>query len=358
MKILHVVEPLATGINTFILQLTDNITEADHVILHGIRKNSQSFDTIKEDYRPEVKFIHWKSAQREIRPFRDFDAFHELKRTIEEEKPDVVHLHSSKAGILGRIVAKRIGYKNIVYTPNAVSFLRKDVGRMKLLMYKSIEKLSSFLPGKVIASSDCELQAYKEIKVDAKLIYNGAKILDANAQNDPEKLKIVNCGVISTQKNPTLFNQIAKAFEDDQELSFTWIGDGVDREELDSKNIEILGWKSKKDVFKVLGSSDIYLSTSLWEGLPLAGIEAMGSGLAMLMHSCPGNDNLIFDNKNGSLFESADEAVENISKWKENKALIDNYSEKSKEFYNQNFTDKICSSNYQNLYQSMINGDH
>jgi glycosyltransferase involved in cell wall biosynthesis len=355
MKILHVVEPLATGINTFILQLTENITEAEHTILHGIRKDVQSIDSIKKEYNPSVQFIHWENAQREIRPFRDINAFHELKRIIEKVNPDIIHLHSSKAGILGRIAAKRLGYKNVIYTPNAAAFLRTDVGKIKISVYKIIEKLSSRLPGNIISSSNCELSAFEKLKIESKLIFNGAKVIkgdDTPPKN--KKFTIVNCGMISIQKNPDLFNDIALEFKDDPEISFLWIGDGVIREKLNSPNIEITGWKSKAEVFDILFRSQLYLSTSLWEGLPLAGIEAMGSGLPLLLNSCPGNDNLINSDKNGLLFQDKLAAMDFIKKVKLDADYQYQLSQESIKNYNSNFTDAICSNNYRELYLSLM----
>ena len=182
--------------------------------------------------------------------------------------------------------------------------MRTDVSFWKIWIYKTIEKLASFLPGKVVASSDCEQKAYDGIRVNSKLIYNGAKVHETNkSRKEDNTIRIVNCGVISTQKNPSLFNEIANSFLTNEKVKFVWIGDGVDQHLLDSNNIQITGWKSKKDVFEILLNSDLYLSTSLWEGLPLAGIEAMGSGLPLVLKSCPGNDNLVEMEENGFLFE-------------------------------------------------------
>ena len=68
-----------------------------------------------------------------------------------------------------------------------------------------------------------------------------------------------------------MFNEIAKNFPN---IQFTWIGDGELRSELTSKNITITGWLERKDVLKELNNNDIFILTSLWEGLPISLLEA------------------------------------------------------------------------------------
>src|SRR5690606_31775999 len=113
----------------------------------------------------------------------------------------------------------------------------------------------------IISSSDSELDAYKKLNIKTQLIFNGARI-KAKEVEKTSKFRIVNCGMISIQKNPLLFNEIAKHFVSNSHVEFYWIGNGANADQLDSPNIHITGWKSKNDVFDLLYSSDLYCSTS------------------------------------------------------------------------------------------------
>ncbi|MCB0478719.1 MAG: glycosyltransferase [Crocinitomicaceae bacterium] len=352
MKILHIVEPLATGINTFILQLAQNLSSDEHIILHGIRKEGQDIEEVKNEYPAQTQFIHWTNAQREISLKKDFKAYSELKKRIKEIQPDVIHLHSSKAGIIGRFAARSCGIKKVIYTPNAASFLRTDVSPLKRKIFEQIERFSSRLPGEIISSSTCEQTRYAEIGIETKLIYNGAKVSKLN-QPKFDKFTVVNCGVVSTQKNPKLFNEIALHFQDQSDIQFMWIGNGDEHNILNAPNLIKTGWKSKKEVFNILNSAHLYLSTSLWEGLPLAGIEAMGCGLPMLLNDCPGNNNLVLDNQNGYLFQDKVAAQDFLAQLKSKKDLMNSMGEGSLRIYNEYFTDEICTDAYSKLYAEL-----
>lgn len=352
MKIVHVVEPLATGINTFILQLTRNISDAEHIVLHGIRKEGQNIDEIKAEYPKNTRFIHWENAQREIAFTKDFKAYRELRNKLKELQPDIIHLHSSKAGILGRLAAHAVGNKKVVYTPNAASFLRTDISNFKRKVFEKIEQKAAKYPGKIISSSTCEENAYKKLKIPTQLIYNGAQIIPKNTKKK-NVFTVVNCGVVSIQKNPSLFNEIASHYKEDHGIRFIWIGNGDSENSLNSPNIEVSGWKSKNDVFELLHSADLYLSSSLWEGLPLAGIEAMGSGLPLLLNDCPGNNNLVFPEENGFLFKSKEEAILLLDRIKKDEKFRSNLSKGSNQIYQDNFTDTACSAAYKELYKSL-----
>src|SRR5665213_2166844 len=118
MKIVHIVDPFAGGIATFLKLLTEELKDDYHIIVHGERKELADAKYVKTIFpRKNIKFIHWKSVQREISPVKDFKAYAELVSILRRFKDaDVVHLHSSKAGFMGRIACRQLGIKNVIYT--------------------------------------------------------------------------------------------------------------------------------------------------------------------------------------------------------------------------------------------------
>ena len=108
-----------------------------------------------------------------------------------------------------------------------------------------------------------------------------------------------------------MFNEIAKNFPN---IQFTWIGDGELRSELTSKNITITGWLERKDVLKELNNNDIFILTSLWEGLPISLLEAMYMKKICIVSDVIGTRDVIDNNYSGFICNSAEEFKEVISK--------------------------------------------
>jgi glycosyltransferase involved in cell wall biosynthesis len=351
MRIVHVVEPFASGISTFILQLTNHISE-DHVIIHGIRHDSHITDDIKASFPENVKFIEWTNVKRNIIFFNDLKASIELYRLLKKLNPDIIHLHSSKAGIIGRIIAFLLRNKSVIYTPNAISFLRTDIGKYQRKSYVFIEKFASMLNGQIVSSSIGEQNIMRSEKISSILIHNGVDFSNY-AFNKSEKITIVTCGRITIQKNPVAFNRIAQKFEDNREVNFVWIGSGELEHMLNSSNIRITGWLNKENVKKELSNASIYISTSEWEGLSLASLEAMAIGLPMILSNKCGNTELIDDNKNGLLYSDESVVIDKIKELIQNPELLVDLSNASRKLYENKFTGKICSEKYRELYSEI-----
>jgi len=351
MIIAHVVEPFATGINTFIHELVFGMPDYQHFIIHGERKDTREIEDIKREYQNKATFIKWEHAHRDINLMMDLKACFQLQKILKGIDLDILHLHSSKAGVIGRLIGSLNSYKNIIYTPNGASFLRKDIPKKKIQQYERIERLFSRFNAKIISSSESEFKAYTELNIKSKIIQNGVLV----NQNIPPKPKgkgfnIVTCGKITIQKNPAFLNEIAAFFKNNPDISFKWIGDGELRHEL--SNVEVTGWCSKKEVYEHLSQADLYISTSSWEGLPLAGIEAMALNLPLLMHDCVGNSDLVNSGINGYIFDSRIKAIEDIEYLKENRNILQFLAENSIKMYNRHYNNFRCAQEYKDLYKA------
>ena len=345
MRIVHVVEPFASGISTFILQLSNHIQES-HVVIYGIRQDTKVLEQIKKSFPSNTIFVEWSNAKREINFIYDIRASIELYRLLKIYKPDILHLHSSKAGVIGRVIGFILNI-NIVYTPNAISFLRTDVGKLQRRLYIGIEKLSNWFGGQVVSSSLDEQKAISIAKINSSLIHNGVDFSDYSFKKS-KKFKIVTCGRITLQKNPMLFKEIAKMFEHNPDISFVWIGSGELEHKLNTPNIHITGWLDKENVKNELQEASLYISTSEWEGLSLATLEAMSIGLPLILRNKCGNTELIDGNKNGALFTDISEVTEKIQELSTNSEMLLKFSKASRIHYENNFTGKACAEKYFN----------
>ena len=127
MIIVHIVEPFAAGIAMFVKSLTESMPDDMHIIVHGERNEIMAAQEVKKNFtNPNTRFIRWRSAKRSIDPIKDFFALSELYKILSRLKRknmvDAVHLHSSKSGLLGRVVCRMTGIRNVFYTPNAPHF--------------------------------------------------------------------------------------------------------------------------------------------------------------------------------------------------------------------------------------------
>lgn len=366
MRIVHVVECFAAGTAHFVNLLTRYTADCEHVVVHGERRGETNAELVKAKFPDEVKFIRWKGVQREIRPISDLKALSSLLKVLKGLEFDVVHLHSSKAGFLGRLACFMLGIKNVIYTPNGAAFSREDISAGKKRMYVSLEKLADKLAGRVICCSLSEAHSYYQIGIKATYINNGTilPVLPASNLNagswqhraPGHTFTIVTCGRITEQKNPVLFNDIAASFADRSEIRFIWIGDGeADQVKLlSSKNISITGWLPKEEVLQSIYNADLYLSCALWEGLPFSVLEALSLGKCLLLTDCVGNVDLVQNGYNGFIYKTASQAFSRIEWLLQNNDALQEMAHHSREWCERDFDVETVFKRYQEVYKSLI----
>src|SRR5690606_27994500 len=239
----------------------------------GKRKDTDP-SKFTQDFSKKVTLIEVE-MEREISLFKDTKSTIALYKNIKKIKPNIIHLNSSKAGVIDSIASKAYLNARVHYTPHGYSFVREDISSIKKNLFKTIEYLTTkFLGGVTIACGDTEFELAKNIG-KAVLVRNGVDIISLghSVKKPNNEIFTIGCmGRLSNQKNPSLFNTIAKEFPN---LKFIWIGDGELKHLLCSKNIELMGWLERDNALKRLADFDVYIQTSLWEGLPYTIIEAM-----------------------------------------------------------------------------------
>ncbi|WP_431211959.1 glycosyltransferase [Puia sp. P3] len=259
------------------------------------------------------------------------------------------------------------GIDTVIYTPNGAPFF---VGNNSFsnFLYKQLERLGTIFGGRVVCCSPSELKAYNAIGIKALNINNGVDIEERPLEPLPRlsntgiktrypglrsgKFRIVTSGRIEDQKNPTLFNTIAKYFEEFHDFEFLWIGEGADREMLTSKNIVITGWLSTEDTKDLIAASQVYLSTSTFEGLPFAVLEALALKKPVLLTDCVGNRDIVNKRLNGDLFTSEDEAIIKILQYHNNRDMLQIMGEYSQQHCEQEFDVYSTFTSYRSLYKS------
>jgi glycosyltransferase involved in cell wall biosynthesis len=310
-KVLHVIEALGGGVYSYFTDLSSsfgNDASFETIISYSDKRKEIIPEKIASDFHKNMKLVRLP-MKKEISPIFDLLAIIKLIRLISHTKPQVVHLHSSKAGVIGRIAHFLSGSKSkLFYTPHGYSFLRQDISKTKRNIYKFIEvSMSQLFGGNTIACGDTELIFAKEID-NAKLIRNGINISDIRSH----KYKVINTkltigilGRITFARNPKMFNEIALRYPN---INFIWIGDGELRHILNAQNIEITGWFNERtEGLNHLNKLDIYIQTSLWEGLPISILEAMALEKPVLATNVIGNKDIVVHGVTGYLFNTIEQ---------------------------------------------------
>lgn len=330
MRVVHVIEPFASGVAVFVKSLTETMPDDLHIVIHGERKHVMSAREVKRTFPKEnVRFIRWKSVQRSIHPFKDFLAFselhHILSRLQRKGLVDAVHLHSSKSGLLGRLACKLAGIKNVVYTPNGAPFL-SNANPFLNFIYKQIERIGNSLGGKVVCCSASELAEYHKLGIKGAYINNGVSLKyfagPSPVKDKTAKFRVITTGRIEGQKNPHLFNRIATFLEEFDQIEFVWAGDGQDKSQLTAKNITVTGWVEADTIKTLIESADVFISTSAYEGLSFSILEALALQKPVLLSNCVGNTGIVKNGLNGDVFNNEMEAIAKILHYFHNQEML------------------------------------
>ncbi len=302
--ILHITEVSSGGVLPVIAGLCNGMADDYKVIFaYGIR-----FDTprnIDRYFDKRVLLLPIEEFTRTLNVKSDLKATKRVQEIIKKYNPDVVHMHSSKAGYCGRMAL--IGNKCLkLYSPHGYSFLKSDNSISKKIIYLIAEWVLALFGSITVACSESELRIAKKINKKAVCLLNclDVEFVDSNMTAGEHKgLKAYAAGRISPQKAPEKFNDFSSRFPD---IDFIWIGGGCDENGLTSSNIIVTGIVSREDVIKKACECDYYLSFSPSEGLPVALLEAMYMKKICLVSNVCGNNDLI-DDETGYLFDSVDE---------------------------------------------------
>lgn len=278
-----------------------------------------------------IKVFVLENLKRSINPFVDIKGYRELKKIISKQNYDVVHCHSTKAGILGRLAAHRLHVNKVLYTVH---------GFWPVFQYKGIKrKLATIVERFMIArTTDMVFISKSDIEISktlglyssskSRLIYNSISILaqckatlraELNLQND---MRIIgNLSRVDKVKNPFLFVEIAKEYFNhyrNDKAIFVWIGEGplthsvralVCKYNLEDK-ILFIGFRDKGEEY--LADFDLLFMTSIWEGVPITILEAIELKVPILASDVGGIRECIGKNHVYSLGEDSQKIITRI----------------------------------------------
>lgn len=295
-----------------------------------------------------LNVISLPSLIRDINPLLDFKAYFEIKAAIKLYSPDIIHLHSSKAGVLGRLVSTSLNIPS-VFTAHGWSFT-EGISTKKRLVYSWVERFMAERVNKIITVSEYDRQLALSNRVGKPLlittIHNG--VTDNSVHSKPPSKNTTNLIMVArfdAQKNQ-LF--LIKALKEIEHLNFKmrFVGSGLELNtsklmvktlQLDKK-IEFLGERS--DVPSLLSQSNVFLLLSNWEGLPLTILEAMSQSLPVIASNVGGVSEAFIDKKQGYLIsrDNTVELVDALTLLINSDKLCLNMGKAGRAYYEKNFT--------------------
>ncbi|MCC2818943.1 glycosyltransferase [Lachnoclostridium pacaense] len=320
-RILMVCEAFGGGVFTYVSQLcNDMIDNFDIYLAYSIRP--QTPNNYKEFLDKRVHLIEVKSfsANRLFNIFNDIRCIKELRNIEELIEPDVIHLHSSVAGGIGRLAFK--GEKNtVLYTPHGYAHILMGSG-MKCKLYGIMECLLGKISNAItLTCCESEDEVAKMLTKRTAYVETGVNLLDLSTSLDNiepvknDKFTVFTLGRVCNQKQPRLFNRIAELVPD---AKFVWIGNGELENQLTALNIEVTGWKPRKEALAMAKGADVFILCSLGEAIAMSLIENMYIKKLILVSNVMGNKSVIKNGVNGYVCTTAEEFAEHIKRSMEN----------------------------------------
>jgi len=289
-----------------------------------------------------LTIIRSRCLERKINPLKDLLALIEIYRFIKRNNIDIVHTHSSKAGILGRCAARFARVDFIIHTVHGWSFNDYQPNFIHYI-FVWLERLAAQFTHKLIVVSYYDKQKglinrigredkYIVIRygIDCTEFFKRDQKIKGELGIDNTDLVVTMISCLKPQKSPQDFIKLAflvnriqpdinpvrntTQIENNTIVSngvkFLLVGDGVLRKKIEKliskfnlqSEVILTGWR--RDVYRILSATDVFVLTSLWEGLPIVALEAAASSIPAVATHTGGIAEVIIDGKTGFLIPS------------------------------------------------------
>ncbi|GBR77585.1 glycosyl transferase group 1 [Candidatus Termititenax dinenymphae] len=327
------------GAQTVVLNLANELARQYEVTVIAGDGDGKLFQMLD----PAVKHIRINSLKRNISLWNDFKTWRALRKLYAQYKPDIIHLHSSKAGALGRLAFPR---DKIVYTVHGF-----DSIRLAYRKFLPIERWLQKCCKAIVAVSHHDERSLKAERIthNVSCVYYGI----GESAAEPVKLtlprryrqKVLCIARISKQKRFSTFLETAALLP---EYAFIWIGNQEPVQNV-PENVFCLG--SLKHAESYNQAVDLFILPTNYEGLPLVIFEALKYGLPVVASNVSGISEIVVDNENGYTVDNSGEAfAEKIKYILENPKIAEKFSRNSLRRFQKDLTVNKMVAGYLKIY--------
>ncbi|WP_433050337.1 glycosyltransferase family 4 protein [Dactylosporangium sp. CS-033363] len=283
LRILHVTEAMGGGTAAAIAEFARSTPQYEHHLLGRVRPGSETATA--------ADFAVSHAGGRGL-----LGLARAVRRAVAVARPEVVHLHSSWAGLVGRL-ALVPGGPPIAYTPHCFAFER-DPATTPPGFVRAVRRAERFLAGRTalaVCVSPREADLAAGLGLAAVHVPNTTRVRSPRAHHGAPTPGVVTVGRVGAQKDPLFLLRVKSLLA--VEARWTWVGGGDPEleEHLRAHGVTVTGWLPPDEVGERLASADAYLHTAAWESCPLALLEAGAAGLPLVARSIPALDSLGLD---------------------------------------------------------------
>lgn len=329
MRVLHVTDASSAGVLAAITTLCreqSQLPEYEDVAFGYVRRgDTPSREHIEQLVTSRVQVFEWSTV---LSPMRLVSLIRNLAAVMRKQEYDVVHLHSSRSGFLGRLTATMLGQRErTIYSPHSFAFAQEGISPFKRSAYLLLERVGARLGSNIVLVSNSEysvtriLLPHSNSSVLSNVVDNSLyspRNFEDRDESGVKPLVIAHVGRICEQKAPALFGDVIeklRVMTANEDLSFSaeWLGEGS-RSLLDEVGcgIAVSGWLSPEQLRRRLAAVDIVLYTSRGEGMPIALLEAQALGIPIVASKVLGVVDVIADGQTGYMASTSDELAERV----------------------------------------------
>lgn len=356
-KILMVCESFGGGVFTYVSQLCNDMADDfDIYLAYSVRP--QTPKNYKDVLNPKIHLIEIDDFNLSPNLLKDIKVIKKLRDLEQEIDPDIIHLHSSIAGGIGRLAFNRKNRHkktSVVYTPHGYAFILMEPS-IKTKLYKLFEyELGKNSDAITLTCSKSEDEVASKLTKQHTYIETGINLKDLSESlenleswDNKGKFTVYTLGRITGQKQPQIFNKIAELVP---EANFLWIGDGEKRDLLTAPNIRVTGWKTRSEALSIAKGANAYVLCSRGEAIAESLIENMYIKKVSLVSNVMGNVSVINNGINGFICNTPEEYARCIKSVMNKKPihLIKNAYTDVLNIYNS----KVMKKKYLNFYDSL-----
>ena len=332
------------GAQSVVINLANALCKEHEVIVAAGEGDGKMWEMLDDRIiKPQCKHL-----QRAISPIKDPLALLELWKLYRRYKPDIIHLHSSKAGLLGRIAFPS---EKIVYTVHGFDSIR--IAHRKLLpLEQFMQRFCHSIIG--VSKYDYKNLLSEKITNNVSYVYNAIYQPDTTNISIPDEFKMYEKTVlaiarVSPPKKHDIFIEVSRRLP---QYGFIWIGNQEPMDNLPD-NCHFIGNIPNAGAYCKF--ADLVCLPSNYEGLPMVILEAMSFGKPIVASNVGGISEIVIDDENGYTIENDINLFANkIDYILSNEDRLAEMGQKSKEIFNNSLTIDKMVNGYLKHYNEII----